>query len=325
MPVIRKKVIILNKPKGARLANQLWSFMSVYAYCLEKGFECRNYSFFEDKKQENKPNSLKTYYDLFQIPGSSFIRFALWIHVLLSKISTRPRIYYRYVEYIKRRFPDKIVYSGDDGAFFLPPSVDRDEKQAEQIKKFENGNSLILYLDGWFFRNPDGIEKHRDKIVEYFKPNKQVAFNVKSLIEPLRGRYKKLIGVHIRQGDYKKLFEGGRYYFNEKEVRTILDEYLDFSKTKKEDVLFLLASDEKIDTSVFEGLNFKVSSGSEAHDLFALSRCDAILGSQSTYGPFAALYGNIPFIMFERKIDWGYYGRHDMSRYFDNEKMGMLA
>ena len=41
-----KKVIILQH-NGGRLANQLWPFVSIYAYCLENNFELDNYCFFE--------------------------------------------------------------------------------------------------------------------------------------------------------------------------------------------------------------------------------------------------------------------------------------
>ena len=322
---MKKTVIILNKPKGARLANQLWNFVSVYAYCIEKGYDCKNYSFFEDKKQENRPNSLKTYYKFFNIPHIINTKFFLWLHVLLSKISQKPRLYYRYVEFIKRKHPDKIIYSGDENVFFLPPTTNNNQKQMQKIKDFEEGTESTLYLDGWLFRNPDGTEKYHDQIQEYFRPNHKTTEYTKNLITPLRKKYRKIIGVHIRQSDYKKLFVQGKYYFNEKEVRKILDEYLVFADLKPSDVIFLTCSDEKVDISPFLGLNHIMAMGNEAEDLFTLASCDLILGSRSTYGPWAALYGNIPFIMFERDMDWEYYKHKGMDQYFDNEKVGLLS
>ena len=321
----KKTVIILNRPKGARLANQLWNFISVYAYCLEKGYECKNYSFFEDKKQESKPNSIRTYYNLFDMPSSRMIRFLLWLHVYLSKISQKPRLYYRYVEYIKRTCPGHIIYSPGPEVFNLPPTGNNDKQQMTRLLEEENNTSKKIYLDGWLFRNPVGIEKYRKEIIEYFKPTHTIIEHVRDLIAPLQKKYKKLVGVHIRQGDYKKLFANGKYYFNEEEVRQILDGYLVFTNSKKKDVIFLICSDEKTDTSYFLGLNYIVAKGNEAEDLFTLASCDIIIGSRSTYGPWAALYGNIPFIMFEKTIDWSYYRQKDMSKYFNNEKCGLAT
>ena len=48
-----KKIIILSHPKGCRLANQLWNYASIYAYSLDINCKLKNYSFFEDKKQES--------------------------------------------------------------------------------------------------------------------------------------------------------------------------------------------------------------------------------------------------------------------------------
>jgi len=49
-----------------------------------------------------------------------------------------------------------------------------------------------------------------------------------------------------------------------------------------------------------------------------LAATDIIIGSDSTFGAFASYYGNLPFIVFEKKIDWNYY--KDKKYFFENKK-----
>ncbi len=301
---ITTKKIILKHPKGARLANQLWNFVSVYAYCLKMNYECKNYSFFEDKKQVGRKNSIDSYYNYFDFPKYKYIKFLFKINFILNKLSNKFRLYYRYVEFIEKYRSDKIL-SDNESVFYL--SAD---------KKIDK-----IYLDGWLFRNPEGLEKYRKEIVEYFKPKKNILKYIDGLISPIKKEYTNIVGVHIRQSDYKEAFEQGKYYFNEKEVRKILDDYLQFSGKSKNDIMFLICSDEKINKMYFEGLNYTICNGNVVEDLFTLASCDTIIGSNSTFGAWASYYGNIPLIVFERdQIDWNYYKNKDLSKYFENKK-----
>lgn len=320
----KKKIIIFKHPKGCRLANQLWNFVSIYAYCLENGCECRNYSFFEDKNQgEGRLNSTESYYQYFNFPNSKYLNFLFKLNLFLNKISNKFRLYYRYVNFIERYEENKIL-SDNESVFYLPPSGNKNLEQMAKLSKLKNIKNKAIYFNGWMFRNPKGIEKHRKEIIEYFKPKKSILKYVNNFIKPARDNYKHIVGVHIRQRDYKKLFENGRYYFNEKEVRRILDEYLNFLGKPKNDIIFLICSDEAVEKSNFEGLNYIICNGNAVQDLFTLASCDIIIGSDSTFGSWASYYGNIPIIIFERNgIDWDYYKSKDMKKYFENKKCAL--
>ena len=134
-----------------------------------------------------------------------------------------------------------------------------------------------------------------------FKPKKEIIQRVNRFINQLKKDHF-LVGVHIRQGEYKsKKFEGGRLYFNEKEVTAILRRYLRKENKNPEKVLFILCSDGSLDISHFAGLKIQIGIGRMIEDLITLSLCDTIIGSNSTFGSFAAYYGNIPFFIFDRK------------------------
>lgn len=49
------KKVITPQHSSREFANPFWTFASSYAYCLEKGFGCQNYSFFEYEQYFNIP------------------------------------------------------------------------------------------------------------------------------------------------------------------------------------------------------------------------------------------------------------------------------
>ena len=315
---MRKKVIILNSYPGARLANQLWNFISIYAYCLEKNFACRNYCFFEEKKHKDKNNRItyKNYYNYFKIPIGAPAKFLITLHLTLAKIWKKTRLYHRFASFVEKRRSKQILYSGAEKTFYLPPSANANQAQLKQLAEIELYDKI--YLDGWLFRNPAGLAKYREEITAYFKPKDKIQKKVNSLTAELKSKFKHLVGVHIRQGDYKIDFRGGELYFDEKSVANLLRSYLkNFNKNKAETV-FIICSDGAINMADFSGLNAIKSDFNAVNDLFLLAAADIIIGSDSTFGVFASYYGNLPFIVFEKKIDWNYY--KNKTNYSENNK-----
>lgn len=305
-----KHIIILDHNRG-RLANQLWNFMGLYAYCLERGYMLQNHSFFD-------------YADFFNIPfpRNPFVKLFFFSPLKKQKWYRRWRPYDRYVALMEKMFKKQVVFDDMANPFYLPPSHNNNQEQIRQIDFIENSPYATIYTHGWLFRNPVGIEKYREQIQRYFAPKKHTAGKIDAFLAPLRQRYSHIVGVHIRQTDYKK-FAGGQYFFTQEEVRKILDGYLRFSQKNASDVVFVMCSDGTIEQSIFDGLNMALPAGNMVEDLFTLASTDTIIGSNSTYGAFASYYGNIPFIVFEREnVEWEYY--RDKKGYFENKKNALV-
>src|SRR3989339_724801 len=116
-----KKIIILNKPKGCRLANQLWNYISIYAYSLEIGARCVNFCFYENKKDQiTGVRSYDNYYKYFNIPNHKIISFIVNLNTIINRLSQKLRPLNRYVKYIKNK--NKIICSGEEMAFYLEPT-----------------------------------------------------------------------------------------------------------------------------------------------------------------------------------------------------------
>lgn len=305
---MKKKVIIFQHGSG-ELANQLWNFVSIYAYCLEKGYKCRNYSFFEFGKFFNIPvgNLLIDFFFFWPFRSYTKRRNSLRVRIwrFLYKIL--------YAVHIERFFKNYIISSKniEKKAYYLPPSASTPELERLEQKR------QTLYMTGWLFRNPLGIKKYREQIVKYFAPNSNISGSIRKTINSLGERFTHLVGVHIRQSDYK-VYKSGEYLIPQERIREILDEYLRINNKIVVDTCFVIATDGEIQKEIFDGLNIIINNKSAVEDMFTLSRCDVILGSDSSFGNFAAYYGNTPHIVFKNEpMDWNYYS--DKRAYFENK------
>jgi len=282
------KIIILEN-NGGRMANQIWQFANIYAYCREENYEIENYAFFAYQNYFNIAPPKNKFVNLFIFKFYHYhknVKIEKFISLVFSKI-------------IKKIFRERIIESSE--IVYLPPSKnDLTPKYLSKIKSFADKS---LYFCGWNLRNPEGLINNHDKIVEYFRPRKEFIEPAIVLMSELRIPYPVIVGVHIRQGDYKT-FSGGKYYFNFKEVRGILDDFLSHQiDTSK--ILFLVCSDAEIDEEALRGLNYRVGPGTPIADLYALSLTDLVISSESTFSQWASYYGNINNINFSREnINW---------------------
>jgi hypothetical protein len=313
MPHRSKKKVIMLENGGGELANQLWAYVSVYAYAQERGYQLSNPSFYE-------------YGSSFVVPRSALldlILFKPFKNYRGRRSEMKPQLWRKaYKVAVKMTtavFPTKIISSmnTENRTYYLPPSAEPTPELAALERSHKN-----IFMKGWLFRNPAGLEKYRNDIVEYFKPVPEVLATGAKFLKDIRKSYQHVIGVHIRQGDYKT-FKGGKYWIEQVRIRGIINEFLAWSKIPANKACFVIASDGRIDHEEFEGLNIKTSAMGSIEDLFMLSKTDLILGSDSSFGNFAAFYGNIPHIIFKKEpLDWEYYA--DKAGFFENKYCTMV-
>lgn len=297
-----KKIVILDNTTG-RLCNKLWNYISIYAYCRERGYTCQNYSFYRYDQYFDFPDKPLGYRIFLSLNAMAY-------RIRKNRITHRLYRAYGALVYTLRR--NHIIDS--NRVFYLPPTTD------EKIMP----RHRTTYFTGWLFRNPVGIEKYRTEIHAHFLPQKPIRDTAEQLVASLRERYTHVVGVHIRQGDYKGDVAGAtgpsaKIYLNEKEVSQQLHDYLAHSQKDATTTCFMICSDEAVDSVPFQGLNIVMGPGKVMEDLYALSLADLIIGSNSTFGAFASYYGNIPLIVFDKNgIDWEYY--RGKTTYFENAK-----
>jgi len=148
----------------------------------------------------------------------------------------------------------------------------------------------FLFVIGWSFRTPDIVLKHKSLIRTTFTPVTRHRDAVARLAEALRIHADHVVGVHIRQTDYKK-FSGGRYFYS-------LDTYKGFMRQMEAQLpgrtRFLLCSDIRLDPAEFRDFDILIGTGHPVEDNYSLAKCDYIIGPPSTYTAWASFYGATP-------------------------------
>lgn len=285
---MKKKIIILQH-NGGRFANQLWLFANVYTYCLEKGYECRNYSFFEYAKFFNISlgnhffDAFARFYAFFEPSGESFSR-------RLYRFLMR-RLYALFVRWVQLIHAPSVVCVKEETKYLLPPLP-----SDQRFVQFDSSSTEeTLYLHGWLFRNPDGVKKFHKDVVEWMRPKLVYSDYVLDTMRLLRLKFERVIGVHIRRGDYRT-YMNGSLFLSDEDVLSCMRQFIVAERISLEKTVFVIFSDEKINTSSFSGVPvFIPKNHNEVEDLLLLSMSDVVLGSQSTFGFFAAYYGGISF------------------------------
>jgi hypothetical protein len=151
----------------------------------------------------------------------------------------------------------------------------------------------IIFVYGWWLRAPSLVKKHADKIRAYFRPVEKFEKASRDAIEPLRRNADVVIGVHIRQGDYRG-WHGGKYFFPASRYAAWMRELAGQFPNRK--VAFFVCSDEARSASEFPGLTVAFGTDSPVSDIYALARCDYILGTKSTFSQWPSFYGEKPLL-----------------------------
>ena len=160
-------------------------------------------------------------------------------------------------------------------------------------------NSRVTLLSGWGPRNWEFFRKHQQTIREFFYPRQDIQRTVSSFIQAIRSQYDILIGVLIRQDDYRH-WANGKYFFETDVYVNWMENMLDMFPSQR--VGFIIASDEKQDERKFRGINYHMATGAktgEGHyleNLVELSRCDLVISPPSTFGAWAAFMGAKPLL-----------------------------
>lgn len=141
-------------------------------------------------------------------------------------------------------------------------------------------------------------ELYYDTLINIFSPSEEIKDYCISKMNQVKVNFNLVIGLHIRYGDYRT-YKEGKYYYDLEQYRQKVEE-LKVELGENQSVALFVASNEKIDLSIFEGLDaFYLQRGGATHDLFMLSQCDYILGPPSTYSAWASYYGDKPIYFIE--------------------------
>lgn len=328
------KKVILVKHNDAQLSNQLWVHISVYAYCLERGYKFETYKFYE-YAEDFDVTSDNDFINLIFYKGFPIIKKILKPLNIFKKrmnfyIARKlfKALYLIYYSILELMYQKNFIYAGYiphslNDIYFLPPTKPSEFK----LLKLENDHKVkTIFFSGWLFRNPVGIKKYRKEILEYFKPKKAYLQRINEILKELKLKYNHLVGVHLRQKE--DLFDGEcnynsqeMFYFSNKDyeiVKKCFNELLKFKNFSKEKTCFIICSNKPVEIETFSEFNIVYYPNNTAiEDLWLLAQTEIIMGCQSSFSVLASYLGDIPLIIFSPKIDWDYY--KDKNGYFPNK------
>jgi len=155
-----------------------------------------------------------------------------------------------------------------------------------------------VFTMGWKFSDYSGIRQHRDKIAQYFTPIASIRKPVEDLISRAKTMGEIIIGVHIRQEDYRA-WKNGIHFYDTERYSQWMREILQANPDKR--IVFLVCASDTIDEAFFEGITFLKGPGFAAGDLHALSLCDKIIGPPSTFSAWASYHGGVPLCVLHDK------------------------
>jgi hypothetical protein len=267
--------MIVIAEKYGQLGNRLFVFAHILACALEHGLKVSNPAF-----DEYAQFFESTRRDLFcrHPPRVSILkgrRLRTWFYTLTWRVA------------------NSLFYRSPDNSFWKVIRISEDESCDLADPKFLAAAKAkwFIFVQGWKFRDEPRLQKHADAIRKFFAPTEAVAQKVKSHIDTLRAECEVLVGVHIRQGDYRN-FEGGRYFYESRDYARMMKEVEEFFPDER--VGFLICSNAAQNPEIFADFKCAPGPGHFVEDMYALAGCDYIMGPPSTYTLWASFYGNVP-------------------------------
>ena len=148
------------------------------------------------------------------------------------------------------------------------------------------------------FHDRSAFARHAGRIRTFSRPAPAVAAVAAGRVAEARRGCDRLVGVHVRRGDYRS-FDDGLYWHEPPEYAALMRDVAALTPGAR--VGFLVCSNERVDPADYPGLAVTAGPGGEATDLFALAGCDALAGPPSTYTGWASFAGEVPRYLFHPK------------------------
>jgi hypothetical protein len=267
------------------MGNRLTLFANLVAYAAEHGHRLVNVTFhsyshlFETTRRDvycRYPVPERQSW-LDKIPGASAVirKTRIFVHII------------RRVSLLNQKLPlfGRRVVTLREGGGKLIILLETPEIEAQIA------DARVVFVYGWIFRAPGAMRRQAEKVRAYFRPIEAYERASSDAVAPLRKDADVVIGVHVRQEDYRH-WRKGTCFFTMPQYAAWMSELA--GQFPGQRVAFLVCSDEPRTREEFPDLTVGFGPGTAMGDLYALAKCDYILGPISSYSQWASFYGNKP-------------------------------
>ena len=252
-----------------QLCNRLFALSPVLAYCTEHN-QSLTLLFFCSKYSSLFPDFHKYMRSIFETENAG-----------KSAMSRRLN---KLVAILRGKSGDEVYYdSVNSGVYGVPTSL------------LSGNERFLTFVNSWKSRFDDRfIAKHKSVIKKCFAPQVDVLEYAEKTIDGIRKENEgcKIVGIHIRRGDYK-IWREAKYYYDFSFYRDVMQEIV--RQNVGEKIFFVITSNENVPPECTDGFSFYYNCESSGIcDLYLLSMCDYIAGPPSTYSQWASFYGDVP-------------------------------
>ncbi len=289
-----KDKLLIAGLRCGRMGNRLTLFANLVAYAAEHGHRLANVTFhsyahlFETTRRD--------VYCRYPVPDRQS-----WLDRIpgVAGAIRKTRLFYhviRYLSLLNEKWPlfGKRVVTLRERPGQLIILLETPEVQAQIAE------ANVVFVYGWIFRAPGAMRRQAEKVRAYFRPIEAYERASAQAVAPLRKDAEVVIGVHVRQEDYRR-WRKGSCFFTMPQYAAWMSELAGQFPGQK--VSFLVCSDELRRPEEFPGLTVGFGPGSAMGDLYALAKCDYILGPLSSYSQWASFYGNKPLYQLSDRKD----------------------
>ncbi|MEQ9298911.1 MAG: alpha-1,2-fucosyltransferase [Cyclobacteriaceae bacterium] len=199
---------------------------------------------------------------------------------------------------------------------------------SDAVKSIVFGCKVSLFA-GWPIRSWKLFSLHQQSIRKAFQIKNVYADNANQFIKEKRKGHELVIGVLMRQDDYRT-WKSGKYFFENEVYYQWMNEVIRIFYDQR--VAFIIASDEKKDMVEFKAITAFLCTGQAVgsshfiESMAELSMCDYVMTPPSTFGVWAAFMGDVPIIpLFEReqKIEESQFLTHHIFDCIDHPHMSI--
>ena len=278
--ILRKKLIIVCDKYG-RMGNRLFLFTQLIEFSYQNGHEIWLPGFHDYKQFFESTKDMK------------FIRFPLGrINIPNPFSETSTFNAFNQIYYILKKIGKNRLFKNINS--YSPTDNDPFERISSESAKCILFNGFIFHQ--YFL----GLEHSYPTIKKMFKPSSQYNELIEEPVRNLRSSSDIVVGVLIRQTDYRQWNEGKCFFTSSQYARILTRLKKSF---RDQNLSFFIATDEQQDLSTFKSLNSIIRVGFPIENLYALARCDILIGPSSSYIGWAALYGELSLFTIQSPDD----------------------
>ena len=166
---------------------------------------------------------------------------------------------------------------------------DRLQKRIERIENFDPTFDLqkldtnkSYELKGFHFSSGELAFKHRSQICDILRFKESEVLPIESMLNEFKNGYDLLLGVHIRQNDYKSFYDG-KFYLTPDQYLQAVEHFKSLHLPSRRIGVIICSDDKEALQKIQDNQrDYLCPKGNIAQDMYALSKCDCIIGSKAT-------------------------------------------